>query len=1262
MGNKWTQQQKDAIESRGCSLLVSAAAGSGKTAVLVERIVQMISSPDDPVDIERLLVVTFTNAAAAQMRERIGKRLDERIGERPQDGRLRRQKMMLSGAPISTIHSLCRDLIENHFDVLDIDPSFRIGDDKEIEILKADTAKDVLEVYYSSGDAAFAEFARCYASARSDQNIVNAVLDVYRMADSFPDPDYWLDSCLKWYQVDPGRPESLSGFARTLLEIAKGQIRQALSLLERARALCREDAVPDSYTGAVEEAAESLEKLLPDEEDAAADLEKYEKLRAGLEGFKLKNMPPLKAAQKTETSEQVSRLRSDAKKIIQDLRAEYFPGDLKSFAREMAYLYPYVKTLCTLVRSFARQFRQEKKDRNMLDFSDLEHEALRLLVRFERREDGSLAAVPTDIADQLSGWYQAVICDEYQDSNRVQELILDTLSGGRQGKDDRFMVGDVKQSIYGFRLADPTIFMEKYDRWNAFEQGGRERVIHLHNNFRSRRHILDAVNFIFSKIMRRQVGGIEYDQDAALAGPEGPGIYPPAQGLRTASRTEMLLINYSGDPAGEDADQEILPREQVEASVIADRIVQLTDPESGLSVYDKDQKKYRPLQYRDIAILLRSPSGDANGIVNTLAARGIPAAAELKKGFLDALEIRVMKSVLSVIDNPHQDIPLAAVLVSPIVGMTGEEMARMRGQKEGDLFDAVQENEDPAAGSIKTKKFLKSLEKLRRASHYMEMNDLIRLIYDETVYYDYVRALPAGRRRQANLDLLLQMAVNFAQSRMSGLFRFLRYLENIEKTEQDIGEASVPDEEGGLVRVMSIHKSKGLEFPIVFLGGMGKQFNMNDNKKAVLLDPHYGIGMDAVNCRGRVKVKTIFSRIISRQIRNNLLAEELRLLYVAMTRAEELLIMVGTTKDADKALKDWSGTADAGRPFTAGEILKARSYLDWVIPCIWHSGSGGNLRRYCPDAARVGGRQPEEGVGLFEAHVIEGAGLFDTSLVQAAEGKLKREDLERRVRSASDTESGRKRAALLQEDSLWQYPWKEEAGLKGKYTVSELKRAAYEQEEEAEQFYPVQKQEQEPQEEEVPAFMLDGGSAQGKTEEKFTPAQRGTVWHRFLELLDFAHVPEKDLQTWVKGQLQEMTRSGRLTEKEAALISPRRIEGLLASPLGRRMAAAAARGDLHRESQFMAQIPASLIRPGISSGRSVIIQGVVDAWFAEDGKICLLDYKTDYVTEDNCRQILTERYAVQLDYYSYALEKITGLPAAEKILYSLRLGREIPVR
>ncbi len=1226
----WTKEQQQVIESRGKNLLVSAAAGSGKTAVLVERIIRMVTEGEHPLDIAKLLEMTFTNAAAAEMRERIGAAIEEKLGRDPENVHLQMQGTLVHHARITTIDSFCLNIIREHFNLLDLDPSFKIGDEGELLLLRGDVMHDMLEEHYDSGSEAYERFVETYAQGKSDVGIEEYILQVYTFSQSNPDPKQWIAQCRRELAEGLGMDSAWMEFLMTDVR------RQALELwtqLEEALLSCREDEFLCAYAPMLEQDLRQLEGI--------SGAEDFEELHRRLSGISWDRLAAVRSKEADpEKKSRVTGCRDRVKKAVGKMQEQYCFAPPEEMLKDMEGTVEAAVMLLDLADEFADRYREKKRERNMVDFNDLEHEALKVLMR---QEDGRI--VFTEAADELSGQFEEVLVDEYQDSNLVQEALLHAVSKERFGRNNVFMVGDVKQSIYKFRLARPELFLEKYSTYEPYEEGdGGCKKIELQQNFRSREAVLAGINDVFFKIMSENLGSIRYTEETALH----PGAKFAA--LEEAGRMPgipKLLVVDTGDASFSQMDEDTADytTKELEAKLIAAKIREMTDRERGMLVWDgklNGSGGYRTARCRDIVILLRSTSGWTETFLSVLMNEGIPAYAESRMGYFNTLEVETVLSLLSVIDNPMQDIPLAAVLKSPVVGLADRELAQImaryracadKGQDRG-LYGAVRKS-IPENGKLAA--FWDLLERFRRKSTYLPIHELIYELYGETGYYDYVAAMPAGETRRANLDMLVEKASDYEKTSYKGLFHFIRYIEKLKKYNTDFGEATTVGEEDDTVRIMSIHKSKGLEFPIVFLAGMGKKFNRQDVYGKILIDPELGIGTDYLDLENRLKTVTLKKNVLRRKMELDNLGEELRVLYVAMTRAKEQLIMTGTDRYLAKNLEKFAQVpvTDGQIPYTV--LSTAGSYLDWLLMCL----GCGNTR--------------------IRMEEVPLADLVGGELIRQIRTRQSKELLfEMEQEGGHDSDDQRR----LDETLNFVYPHEADVRLHMQISVSELKKQSQmiDAAESAQLVEPIVEEPlaaepsvpepsvSEPSVPEPGEILLirdrdrapDGGAG----------AMRGTAYHRAMELLAFDRMESRED---VERYLSRMVEEKRFTEENYQLVDSNVIWTFLQSEFGQRMRRAQAEGRLHKEQQFLMGMPARKLEAA-DSDELVVIQGIIDAFFEEDGGLVLMDYKTDKI---NRAETLVEHYKKQLDYYERALEQMTGKTVREKVIYSLTLQQAI---
>lgn len=1293
MGVSWTTEQQQVIDLRNRNILVSAAAGSGKTAVLVERIVKIITDKNHPVDIDHLLIVTFTNAAAAEMRERIGNAIEKALDEQPGNEHLLRQLTLIHNAQITTIDSFCLYVVRNHFHEIDLEPNFRIGDEGELKLLREDVLGRVLEQNYEEPSEAFSDFVEGYASGRTDAALNEMILQLYEFSRSYPWPEKWLDSFVGAYRIETREELDRAEWLAPLTENICFVLKDCEQLLKQALAITQQDDGPDMYEKAVQSDLEKYEGLsrltsFCELSGALSDI-KYDRLASsrGFEG-------------NPDKLELVKSLREQAKDVVKKLCKQYFFCSPEMMIEQLERTEPMLEEVVRLTKQFADEFAAAKRRKNLVDFHDVEHFALQILVDEETEK-------AKKTAEEFRDTFEEIMIDEYQDSNEVQETLLRSISREERGENNIFMVGDVKQSIYRFRLARPELFMKKYDSY-SLEESTTQRI-DLHKNFRSREEVLTCTNDIFYKIMARSLGNVEYDAEAAL--------YPGASYPVSADFIPEILLADSNDELLEDT--ELTDKKTLEAKIVAEEIKHLMKTQP---VTDKAAGTLRAARYSDIVILLRSLSGWADSLVEVLNENGIPAHTVSSTGYFSTVEVQTVLSMLRLLDNPRQDIPMAAVLRSPMAGLTDEELAVLRledgsvpfheavlelaeglyeedgqkeisdseadseaDQKQGRNADGKKEDDIETTAHRKLLKFYKKYRQLRQLVPDTPIHELIEIILRETGYGHYVAAMLAGNRRTANLNMLLEKAAAYEKTSYKGLFHFVRYIDELQKYDVDFGEADMVGENEDVVRIMSIHKSKGLEFPIVIVSGMGKNFNKQDTRSKMVLHPELGIGLDYMDGKKRIKSPTIAKKAIAKQIDLENLGEELRVLYVALTRAKEKLILTGTLKDAPEKLEFFRQQAalyahssdTTAIPYLTRE--SAAGYLDWILPAVLSYGD------------------------KYPVRIVEAAEL----VLDEVENQLEQnENLTERIVEieAADTQL----VGQLKQRFSQRYPYQTDILRKNKYSVSELKHRAMREKFEAEQEETVPAFLEEPVTPTIPLFIQRQGiveqeaqnkaqdagqEAESKAEQKIESntanrgALRGTAVHRVMECYDFTS--EKSVQE----QMDAMEKEEKITADMRTLVKERIVADFVSSETGKRMALAQRMGALYREKPFvMGFTEEELENYGFGAGAQMIeneaqtenaqqeimsenvsqenhmheedltlIQGIIDVFWIEDDGITVLDYKTDRV---DTAQELIDRYATQLKLYADALERVFAtrkLKVKEILIYSFRLEKLISI-
>lgn len=1189
MGTNWTSEQKHVIDARNCNILVSAAAGSGKTAVLVERILSLLMDPQHPAEIDRMLIVTFTNAAAGEMRDRIRERLEEKLEEELEpamEAHLQRQSALLQNAQISTIHSFCQYVIRNYFHTIDLDPDFRIADDGEQKLLQSDVLEQLLEEKYAEKSEEFLYMIECIATGRDDKIVEDIVLQLYHFSMSFPWPQEWLNRCRQDYEAEDMESLYQRPWVQELIKVLKVQIQDNITEAENTLAICNMEHGPGMYAEAVLSDLEQMEKLL------SADT--YQELSREI--LKMEKWKTLSSRRDPDVDQNlrdtVKGMREEYKKNITKIRDDFFYGSPEFLYKQIRNCRPMMEQILDLTLEFSRRYEQEKRQKNLCDFYDLEHLALQILTE---RKDG--ACIRTQTAKELSEYYQHIMIDEYQDSNLVQEIILTSIAGEENGIHNRFMVGDVKQSIYRFRLARPELFMEKYETYSLEE--GSDLRIDLHKNFRSRYQVLNSVNQLFDKIMDTDLGRVAYDDAAKLYAGAAFEEAPDSESYGT----ELLILNLKET---EEDESEETARE-LEARMIGKRILELVKTQQ---VWDKEEKAYRSARFGDMVILLRTISGWAESFSKILESMGIPVFAGARSGYFSAPEVQTVMALLKVIDNPCQDIPLTAVLYSPIGQVSAVQLAELKSKSAEKPFYQV------CMESSELESFFTMLGNFRKKAAYTPIQDLLWEILKETGYLTYVTAMPGGRQRRANLEMLLEKAASYEKGSYHGLYHFIRYMDNLHKYEIDFGEASTGSEETKMVRIMSIHKSKGLEFPIVFAAGMGKIMNQMDARSLFVTHMDLGIGCENTDPILRISGSTLFKNYIKMQIRNENLGEELRVLYVALTRAKEKLIMTGVTSDTEKRWEKWCGrTVNESGKLSFTDRVQAKTYLDWMMPVVLADQNSGSIY----------------------LNILQYADIVEAEAQRQTEYIVKEQEL---TGISMQSEFQAEAKAILERNLSYQYPYEESGKIPSKISVSELKRMSQKEElEESVVLYP-EKTEYVPV---LPEFL------QEKTE--VTGVARGTIYHKIMEKMSFE---EEDMSV----EIRMLEEKGILKKEELEAVDIRKLNGFRNSRLGRRMALAQKRGQLYREQQFVMEAAASEVDPLWNPEEKILIQGIIDAYFIEENEIVLVDYKTDFVKFQEASS-LYEKYRVQLGCYKKALEQLTGYSVKEQLIYSFGLGREL---
>ena len=1268
---EWSQEQQLAINNDDKNILVSAAAGSGKTAVLVERVVShLLRDPETEPhawDVDRLLVVTFTNAAAEEMKQRIKKRLQEVIVQeldqpevnRKKVRRLERQQILLSGASICTIDSFCQNLVRNNFNAIDIDPKFRIANGNELVILQQDVLDELFEQKYADGDEALTGFAAKYGTDRGDSVLYDILLNLYVKAQNQPFPDLWLDQLAADYKP--------AGQEITCLEKTKWWpiIKREISCHIVPVQAYLEQLV--SVAGQIDEpkVKEVLDKVVYAYDEGikaikAGLAQGWHEVYAAVSNMKI---PALRFSKKLSMEEEkevefvkdnFTPVRDKLKKYLDNhigklvqVDADVLLEDLKGAAEDVA-------CIVQMVKDFSAAYAQAKREKNIVDFSDVEHFALHILNDSEANP-GEIK--PSEIALALRERYQEIMVDEYQDTNEVQDFLVRLIAG--EANANTFTVGDVKQSIYRFRSSEPGLFLGKY---KAYEQPDNEQgeLITLGRNFRSRREVLSAINYVFAQVMTPVPNEIDYDERAMLNEGEPYGYQKPVKGDILEQNVELAIINsMSGedmeDPQAEenvsdnedDGEDEELRGLELEAQYIADRLKEIK--QSGRMVFDKnwaDNKGYRPVTWRDMVILLRATRDKAVVFQEILQKNGIPVYANADDGFFKTTEIQLMYSILSVIDNAQQDIYLAAVLYSPVVGLSTEDLAQLRlAARNGDLYTALLAANTPDSGvsaDIKDKvdKFLNLLSSWRQLARQVSVPELIWQIFRDTGYYDYAGSLPGGMLRQANLRMLVTRAQEFQSTDYQGLFRFLRFIQRMRDMETDLSMARTLGEGEDVVRVMTIHKSKGLEFPVVVIADMWKEFNEKELTKDVLVHKELGLGLSYVDPELMVKYPTFAKMAVKAQMKRDIRAEELRVLYVAMTRAREKLIMVGRISKNHRLGPEgerWCEyVGENNKVLPEHSLLAVNSFMDWVATAVVHHQDGAPIVKYVNRVRKLDIEQ----VNIPGA--MGGESNWAVSIVEAGDIRKKQQnDTEDnallKAVQAGELITGVKETAALSDHLELNYDYRGTREVPAKLSVSELKRQFAKDL----QTEDMQQLDQEHREYifNRPRFIQEDTGKAGLRGNEY-----GTLMHSVMQHLELAGPLDR---TGIKQQLDKMVANELMTPEQASYIKISSITSFLASELGQRLINA---DELWRELPFSRELAASAYYKDVDE-EYIFSQGVIDVLFKEkDGSYVLLDYKTDTDTQP---EAVKNKYALQIQLYTDAIEQILGVKVAGRYLVML---------
>lgn len=1199
---KWTNEQLQAIQEKNSNILVAAAAGSGKTAVLVERIIHKII--DEQMDIDKILVVTFTNAAASEMRERILEAIYKKLEENPENVHLQRQIILLNKASICTIHSFCLDVIHNHFYEIDLPSNFKIADTAEIDLLKQEVLDDLFEQKYTENDKNFIELLENYTNYRGDEALQELVLKIYKFIQSSPFPIKWLQEKLELLKIED-KDISQTIWGKLIIQTVDDDIQESIMQLEVTKSKM---ALYPEMTKFYQTISEDIINL--------QDLQKYnswDELYIKLLNFNFSKWPVDKKVI-NDLKEDSKEIRDKVKKHIKEKTAKLLSCSQEQAVKDLKIITPILEKLSNLVTEFTKNFAEKKKEKNCIDFNDIEHFALKILLDENNN--------PTEVAKKYKEKFEEIAIDEYQDSNLVQEAILTSISKGN----NIFMVGDVKQSIYKFRQARPELFLQKYDEYKNKEEKAQEDnlKIQLFRNFRSRQNILNITNLVFESIMSKELGDINYNENEYLN--YGANYPEPEEIKNYAGIAELDIIDLKEDESitafeGEEdeEEQERVEDDVLEAKFVANKIQELLN--SNYMVFDKKQG-YRKIRPKDIVILLRATSNLSPIYEKELSDLELPVFSDTSGTYLDTVEIQTILSVLKIIDNPLQDIPLVVVLRSSICNFTDNDLITIRlTDRNCNFYEALIKTRLICDGDLKNKieSFLEKLEKWKSISQYMPLDEFIWQIYLDTGYYQYVGLLPNGAMRQANLKTLFEKAKQYEKASFKGLFNFIQFIDKLKKQNGDLASAKLIGENEDVIRIMSIHKSKGLEFPVVFLCNSHKKFNMQDLNDNILLHQDIGFGPTIMDTTRKIKYSSIAKDAIKLKMKQETLSEEQRILYVALTRAKEKLYITGRSKDFTKYVQDKNKVLEMYESenikLDAKLMKKANSYLEWLMYVyLFNQGRTITLKG--------------ESYKLSDIITLNVSNKKDLLKALAKEEVVEQIDLKEKIeqilKNKSDEEN-KKSEQALKELLEWKYDYIVDTTLPTKSSVTKIKQEKIKLEE---MLKGIESEEVEYKKSYTPKFMQE--------DKKISSAEKGTLVHLCIQRLDEKKDYElKDIQNMILNLVEKEI----ITQNEADAIDVNLIYQYTKSQLFEELRQAK---EVHKEQPFYINIPAKdVVSEAENSKKNILVQGIIDLYYIDkNDKLVLIDFKTDYISnEPNAKEKILEKYKVQLEIYKTALEQ-----------------------
>lgn len=1224
----WTLEQKKAIFTKNCNLLVAAGAGAGKTAVLVERIIQRVTDSDSNCDIDSMLVVTFTNAAASEMRERISDALSREIDKEPSSKKLHRQLTLLGKSNIMTIHSFCLLVIRNNFHLLDIDPDFRICDETEGLLLRTEALEEVFEECYESLDENFLNLADAYGG-KDDTPLQDIVLGTYRFAQSAPWPKRWLIDAAEKFNINEDFNFASTIWAKVLLRDIKIELEGFRSMMESAVDQIDQTFELEHYISTFKASEDDLKNIIK--------ADNFEDIRKMILDFSFEKLPTKKIKDESVVliRDKVKKLKDIVKKGMDKLKVEV-QFDKNQINEQLIKMYPLMKSLSQLIIDFDNRFAQKKREKGVVDFNDIEHFCLDILTNSD--EKGNIT--PSQVAKFYRKKFEEVLVDEYQDSNMIQEIMMNMIARSGEKKNiteiegeleipNRFMVGDVKQSIYRFRQAMPEIFLSKYNTYND-RDGSYQRKLKLFKNFRSRKEVIDAVNYIFKQIMSEDVGELDYNETEELT--------VGANYDNSFSHLVEVNILEKKNPSGDIEEikveeEEIFDDIQLEARLAVQKIKELMD---NFKVFDGKLKSYRSLKYRDIVILMRTTANWAAIFMDEFKVAGIPVFADTGSGYFETIEIKTMLSLLQLIDNPLQDIPCISVLRSPIASFKPEELVDIRlVDRQTPFYTAmkiISEGSDiektkhiSSQLKIKIDNFMKSINVWREKTLNMSIDEFIWYLYTDTGYFGFCGAMPGGSQRQANLRILFERARQFEKTSYRGLFNFVNFINRLRYSSGDMGSAKILGENEDVVRIMSIHKSKGLEFPVVMLCGTGKNFNMMDLSRTILFHQDLGFGPDFVDIQRRITYPTILKQVLKKKIKFETLSEEMRILYVAMTRAKEKLVITGMVKNITESCSKWARLSQSSnKKIEQYSVLSSKSFLDWICTSLIRHADGQILRNLSEDD--FSSFNPILDSSKWKIIVCKREDFIDSTTIADKDINIIEE-----IEKQKGTEIAIAIANDVKSRMEWSYGYKEACFISAKFSVSELKRMQHDDESEGQELienFSLKK----------PTFM--------ESVKKLSSTQKGTIMHFVMQHLNLKEISSVEQ---IKKQISELALKDFLTVQQVEAVDIDKILEFFNSSLGKRMINS---NNINREVPFYVEINSTKIYPELDKeiygSEKVLLQGIIDCYFEEGDSIVLLDYKTDFALDV---EEIKKKYTVQIQLYADALKRITGKRLKNCYLY-----------